>query len=451
MPPARRAPIATGLIRLAARRLWLLARHRHARGFVAAVIAMLLFSCAAPPPRGAPVTALSRAHPHSSVGQPPAVSTTELSRGIRDVPWAREDQPLQVIPPPPPDRVTAQPEWAALTDWARSQNLAVPIQLIAAANAWEIIGFNGPLQIPAGSRQALFDGAYLWLGHSPRPGPAGPLVHRVDLEKNVRPLVTLQTLPQAGSRKIVLDPGHGGQSGGTRSVLDQRPEKDFVLDWALRLAPLLTAAGWEVFLTRTNDVDLTIAQRVAMTDTVRPDLFLSLHFNSAGSDLTQSGVETYCLTPKGLPSTLTRNYRDDPMATLPNNAHDEANLQYAARLHRALLRGTGAVDRGIRRARFMAVLLGQNCPAVLIEGGFLSHPREAARIATPAYRQLLAECVATALSDVSSGRPGSVHHTLNSPGTVTHTPSVPLRRRMPGGQVRRDRAVHSSPSPGGTS
>jgi N-acetylmuramoyl-L-alanine amidase len=99
--------------------------------------------------------------------------------------------------------------------------------------------------------------------------------------------------------------------------LDQRPEKEFVLDWALRLAPLLAAAGWEVFLTRTNDVDLTIAERVAMTDAVRPDLFLSLHFNSAAPDLTRSGVETYCITPVGLPSTLTRNYEDHPNWSCP--------------------------------------------------------------------------------------------------------------------------------------
>ena len=81
----------------------------------------------------------------------------------------------------------------------------------------------------------------------------------------------------------------------------------------------------------------------------------------------------------------------------PNNAFDEQNVQLASRIHGALLRSTGTTDRGVRRARFMAVLRGQHRPAVLIEGGYLSNPAEARRIASPDYRQELAEGVAKAL------------------------------------------------------
>jgi N-acetylmuramoyl-L-alanine amidase len=56
-------------------------------------------------------------------------------------------------------------------------------------------------------------------------------------------------------------------------------------------------------------------------------------------------------------------------------------------------------DRGVRRARFMGVLRGQNRPAVLIEGGYLTHSDEAEVIATSAYRQKLAEAVAKALCE----------------------------------------------------
>jgi N-acetylmuramoyl-L-alanine amidase len=45
----------------------------------------------------------------------------------------------------------------------------------------------------------------------------------------------------------------------------------------------------------------------------------------------------------------------------------------------------------------MAVLRGQNRPAVLVEGGYLSNPHEAKKIATSAYRQSLAEALAKAL------------------------------------------------------
>ena len=65
------------------------------------------------------------------------------------------------------------------------------------------------------------------------------------------------------------------------------------------------------------------------------------------------------------------------------------------------------VVRGVRRARYLSVLRAQNRPAVLIEGGYLSNPLEAKRIADPAYRQRMAEVVAKALTekcDVRSAR-----------------------------------------------
>ena len=98
-----------------------------------------------------------------------------------------------------------------------------------------------------------------------------------------------------------------------------------------------------------------------------------------------------------MPSTVTREFGDEPGSTFPNNAFDARNLQLAYCVHKQLLEVNGRQDRGIRRARFLAVLRGQQRPAVLIEGGYLSNRREAELIADPAYRQKLAEAVARAL------------------------------------------------------
>lgn len=150
-------------------------------------------------------------------------------------------------------------------------------------------------------------------------------------------------------------------------------------------------------LTRTNDVEVPLGDRVAFAEQHHADLFVSLHFNAAGTGQDQAGAETFCLTPKGMPSNLTRDYEDDSAKTFPNNAFDTQNLQYSLRLQRAMLTVSGQRDRGVRRARFMGVLLGQNRPAVLLEAGFLSNPAEAARVADPAYRQDLAQAMADAL------------------------------------------------------
>lgn len=256
---------------------------------------------------------------------------------------------------------------------------------------------NGMLVVQAGSLAAYWDRLELRLGFPPQLIGDQVFLHILDLRKNLEPLLRSFTGELRTNRVVVIDPGHGGANSGTHSAADGRWEKEFTLDWARRLAPLLERRGWSVFLTRSKDVDVSLPDRVAFAEARRADLFLSLHFNSSGGGREQAGLETYCLTPAGMPSTLTRGYEDDMGQIFPNNTFDAENLQYAVRLHRALLQVNGNLDRGVRRARFLGVLRGQRRPAVLVEGGYLSNPREARHIADPSYRQKLAEAVARAL------------------------------------------------------
>jgi len=225
-----------------------------------------------------------------------------------------------------------------------------------------------------------------------------PYVHALDLKKTLQPLVLgVPVQFMRTNLTVVIDPGHGGEDSGTKSVLGHRYEKEFTLDWAQRLAWLLTTNGWRVFLTRTNDTNLSLSNRIAFAEAHKAGVFVSLHFNSAAPNEQQAGLETYCLTPTGMPSTVTRGFGDDAALAFPNNAFDAQNLQFALLVHRALLQVNGKCDRGVRRARFLGVLRGQHCPAILVEGGYLSNPQEARRIADPEYRQKLAEAVAQAL------------------------------------------------------
>lgn len=276
---------------------------------------------------------------------------------------------------------------------------------------WELETPGGVLRIHPGSRRASWDGVILWLGYAPFWSNGECVVHELDVEHNLAPLAGRRLDRLKSPHTIVIDPGHGGTNTGTRSMDPPLLEKDLTLDWAFRLEKLLRRQGWQVVMTRTNDVELSLSDRVQVADRHFADLFVSLHFNSAHPQTEHAGLETYCLTPTGLPSTLTRNYEDDLTRTFPNNSYDHENLRLAYRLHRALLQATGSIDRGIRRARFMGVLRGQDRPAVLIEAGYLSNPDEARRIATPEHRQRLAEAVAGALSDYApeTGSPISRH------------------------------------------
>jgi N-acetylmuramoyl-L-alanine amidase len=285
-----------------------------------------------------------------------------------------------------------------LEQWSRANGLAAPLRLTGGTQAsYAISTPRGVLAVKTGSRAARWDGLGLQLAYAPMQTNGQLCVHALDAQKNFQPLLAPTALPAKSGRVIVVDPGHGGLNAGAKSVLGERYEKEFALDWARRLAPLLATNGWTVLLTRTNDTDVSLSNRVAFAEAHHADLFLSLHFNSAGPNPEPNGLETYCLTPTGMPSTLTRDFEDDLSLVFPNNSFDEQNLQYAVRLHRALLAVNGDADRSVCHARFMGVLRGQRRPAVLLEGGYLSNPREAQHIADPAHRQKLAAAVARAL------------------------------------------------------
>jgi N-acetylmuramoyl-L-alanine amidase len=319
----------------------------------------------------------------------PAVKTNPPPVAIRTNP------PVVVKPVKRPPILT----WTSLNRWAAENKFAAPRR---AANGptvnYSISSPRGTMILTIGSREAIWRGLELHLGFAPEIIDDQVFIHGLDLRKNLEPLLLDEPLTfSSTNRIIVIDPGHGGVAGGTISTLDKRPEKEFTLDWARRLKPLLEANGWRVFLTRTNDTDVSLSNRVAFAASHRADVFISLHFNSSAPDHKQSGLETYCLTPVGMPSTLTRGNPDYYSQMFPNNYYDELNIQLAAKLHGALLQANGEEDRGIRRARFMGVLHGHRCPAVLIEGGFLSNAREAEKIETGAFRQRLAEALANAL------------------------------------------------------
>ena len=365
-------------------------------GSASLVILLLLAGCATGPHGNA-----ERVADWESTDNPPAPAVPVTPVG-----------PAAPTPSPPPAAVLPQAAipaatsqvtevWVSLGRWCRANGLAVPCPLATApAPTYALSATNGVFVLRVGSQVAHWDGLEVRLAFAPQIISGQPCVHTLDLKKTIQPLVLGTPMSfRRTNLTIVIDAGHGGTDSGTKSVLGYRYEKEFTLDWARRLGWALAANGWHVLFTRTNDTELSVSNRIAFAETHKADLFLSLHFNSSAPNDQQVGLETYCLTPTGMPSTVTRGFGDDAGLAFPNNAFDAQNLQFALRVHRAVLQVNGKHDRGVRRARFLGVLRGQHCPAILVEGGYLSNPQEAARIADPAYRQKLAEAVAQALTE----------------------------------------------------
>ena len=342
---------------------------------------------ALPPNWDAELGSAREAEPVMSIALPSQapVSNAPPAASLREAPALAAQAPVDL-------------GWISLNAWAAQNGLRAlrTIPLLPQV-AYAITTLNGVFAVRVGSQTAFWDQLDVRLGFAPQQIGDQIYLHPLDVKKTLEPLARGLTVPASASRTVVIDPGHGGTNPGTRNIADSRWEKEFTLDWAKRLAPLLAQQGWQVFLTRTNDVDVSLPDRAALADARHADLFLSLHFNASAGGSDPAGVETYCLTPTGMASSVTRGYNDDVHQVFPNNAFDAENLLYAVRLQRALLEVSGTTDRGVRRARYPAVLRGPNRPAVLIEGGYLSNPREARKIADPAYRQKLAEAVAKAL------------------------------------------------------
>src|SRR6202521_1306096 len=109
------------------------------------------------------------------------------------------------------------------------------------------------LQLTLDSREAIVNGVRNWLCFPVLAQDGKFLVSRIDLAKTIEPQLRPQMiLGKTPVRTIVLDPGHGGFDKGALSTFGN--EKEYALDVARQLRPLLQAKGFRVIMTRENDV-----------------------------------------------------------------------------------------------------------------------------------------------------------------------------------------------------
>ncbi|HWF20207.1 MAG TPA: N-acetylmuramoyl-L-alanine amidase, partial [Verrucomicrobiae bacterium] len=360
----------------------------YCRKLIWALALVILASCTTPPPRQTPPDVdLS---PDQPVVAKPEVVVIKPPKAIAPAP-APTPAPLVI---PPQDHIGPNEVWVPLERWCQACGYGAPRRIgNDPGPAYAFTLTNGTMTVRIGVELATWRGMDYHLGFAPELVNGHPYIHALDIRKNFLPLLE-NSIPLETNRVIVIDPGHGGTDTGTSNVANGHFEKEFTLDLARRLQALLAADGWTVLLTRTSDVYVSLPNRVAFAEQHKAGLFISLHFNSSFPDRQEAGLETYCLTPHGMRSTLTRGFADNPSLTFPNNNFDAENLEFAASVHREILKINGHLDRGLRRARFLGVLQGQNRPAFLVEGGYISNPTEARKIADPAYRQKLAEAIA---------------------------------------------------------
>ena len=188
---------------------------------------------------------------------------------------------------------------------------------------------------------------------------------------------------------VVLDAGHGGEDGGTVSG-DGILEKDLNLQIAKKLQTLLEANGVAVVMTRETDTLLydrnsdykghkkeqDLAARRQIGEQTENCVFVSIHMNSYP-------VAKY----KGLQVWYSKNNQASKQLA------DKIQSTIATHLQPQNDRTTKAATSGIYLLHHL------QCPAVLVECGFLSNPEEAALLATEEYQNKLAFLLFVAIAE----------------------------------------------------
>jgi N-acetylmuramoyl-L-alanine amidase len=248
-----------------------------------------------------------------------------------------------------------------------------------------------PLEFVSGSREAIINGARSWLCFPVIEQDGKSLVTRTDVAKTIEPLVRPHRVPNVGNvQTVVLDPGHGGHDKG--QVSRYGAEKDFALDVARKLRPILQAKGLRVIMTREGDYFVPLEVRAKIANAARNSIFVSVHFNATNDDPNATGFEIFSFTPRGAPSTSDANVAASSVNMQPGSSVDAQSLALSACIYHSVLGHLREYDRGIKRARF-AVLRLTKVPAVLIEGGFLTERGESKLISNKDWRAKLAGAI----------------------------------------------------------
>lgn len=248
------------------------------------------------------------------------------------------------------------------------------------------------LKAQVGSQELLINNVKFILSYPVQESSGRPLISRLDLCKLIDPVLRPSYITDGELfDTVVLDAGHGGHDVGARGVYGY--EKDYALKMVLAVKQQLEKRGFKVVLTRSNDVFITLGGRVAIANQTPRSIFVSIHFNSGGSDA--SGIETFALTPQGSSATFSRGGGYNAYG-LTGNTHDSANIALATAVHAMVVSRFKFVDRGIKRAQW-SVLTGCKRPGILFEGGFVTNGSECRLIASDNYRESVGGAIADAV------------------------------------------------------
>jgi len=242
-----------------------------------------------------------------------------------------------------------------------------------------------------------------------------PVKEEVEKVSPPQPEVSVPVPPVAEAKSariktIVIDPGHGGKDPGAIGPRGTK-EKDLVLKIAHKLAKELHKnLKTRVILTRYHDIFLPLAERTAIANREKADLFISIHCN-AGLKPHTKGFEVYFLsdeasdeeaqavanTENAVMALEERREKGNELSSilwsLTMNEFMNESSELCSLISSEVDSQLGIIDnRGVKQAGF-TVLRGAKMPAILVEGGFISNRSEARKLESSKFQKELVETI----------------------------------------------------------
>lgn len=202
----------------------------------------------------------------------------------------------------------------------------------------------------------------------------------LSLRLNYKPKLSGNAATPFDGLVVLLDPGHGGTEPGALGFTQANGPMEKVVNLAHTYAirDKLTAMGATVYLTLDSDKLVTLDNRLEAVEEVNADLFISVHHNSIGENVNSNtvyGTEVYY--------------------------HNATSYNFAKNIMNSLVNSTGRKERFINRSYYRVTLLPQ-CPAILMELGYMCNPIEYERMTNTTEIAKTADAVANAIKTTLS-------------------------------------------------
>ena len=303
---------------------------------------------------------------------------------------------------------------------AKGNTLLVPLQLVS-----EVF----PAALPNNRWDADSARLVLFTAVAPSASPNGTRAARVADAPDATPRFVSPkdgSLPavqvkSAARHLIIVDAGHGGVDNGMSGPIGGSPkiyEKNITLAVSKKLGRELQSRGIDVVYTRTTDTLIALDDRGRIANKAQGDLFISIHVNAANPNWKDPGgsrgFETYFLSEARTEDArrveqmendaarfeiADRIDKDGPLSFIKNDMLQNEHLRESSELADTIQARLGKMhpgpSRGVKQAGFR-VLVTAFMPAVLVEIGFGTNPREAAFISDPVKQDALASAIADA-------------------------------------------------------